>query len=130
MFEIAKNVIESGNFELSDMLKKIDTLWIQGSITEEQKLELITLAQSKANISASLNIQEKILELDQRISVLEQLQTDTEPEEEYPEYVIGKWYYNGDKITCDGDKYICTAPEGQVCTWSPIEYPAYWKKQR
>ena len=130
MFEIAKNVIESGNFELSDMLKKIDTLWIQGSITEEQKLELITLAQSKANISASLNIQEKILELDQRISVLEQLQTDTEPEEEYPEYVIGKWYYNGDKITCDGDKYICIAPEGQVCTWSPFEYPAYWEKQR
>lgn len=130
MYGIAKNVIESGNFELSDMLKKIDTLWIQGSITEEQKLELTALAQSKANISASLDIQEKLLELDQRISVLEQLQTDTEPADEYPEYVIGKWYYNGDKITCDGDKYICIAPEGQVCTWSPFEYPAYWEKQR
>ena len=112
------------------MLKKIDTLWIQGSITEEQKLELITLAQSKANISASLNIQEKILELDKRITALEQAQDSPEPTDEYPEYVVGKWYYNGDKVTCDGDKYICTAPEGQVCTWSPIEYPAYWKKQR
>lgn len=129
MFEIAKNVIESGNFELSDMLKKIDTLWIQGSITEKQKSELTALAQSKANISASLDIQEKLLEFDRRITALEQSQEDTKPEDEYPEYVIGKWYYNGDKVTCDGDRYICIAPEGQVCTWSPLEYPAYWEKQ-
>ena len=129
MFEIAKNVIESGNFELSDMLKKIDTLWIQGSITEEQKTELTSLAQSKADITASLDIQAKLLELDRRITALEQSQDVAEPADEYPEYVIGKWYYNGDKVTCDGDRYICIAPEGQVCTWSPLEYPAYWEKQ-
>ena len=129
MFEIAKNVIESGNFELSDMLKKIDTLWIQGSITEEQKTELTSLAQSKADITASLDIQAKMLELDRRITALEQSQDVAEPADEYPEYVIGKWYYNGDKVTCDGGRYICIAPEGQVCTWSPFEYPAYWEKQ-
>lgn len=37
MYEIVKNVIMSKRYELNDMLKKIDTLWVQGDITEEQK---------------------------------------------------------------------------------------------
>lgn len=52
----------------------------------------------------------------------------TEPSDVYPEYVVVKWYYNGDKITFDNEKYICTAPDGQVCVWSPVDYPAYWQK--
>ena len=37
MYEIIKNVIEAGNYELGDMLKKINTVWIESAITEEQK---------------------------------------------------------------------------------------------
>ena len=48
MYEIIKSVIEEGRYELSDILKKIDTIWIQGGITEEQKMELVVLAQEKA----------------------------------------------------------------------------------
>ena len=40
MYEIFKNVINSKRYNLDDMLKKIDTLWVQGDITEEQKKEL------------------------------------------------------------------------------------------
>lgn len=32
MYEIVKNVITSGQYELTDMLKKIDTLWLQGGV--------------------------------------------------------------------------------------------------
>lgn len=49
MYEIVKNVIESRRYSLDDILKKIDTLWVQGSISEEQKKELVTLAQSNAD---------------------------------------------------------------------------------
>lgn len=49
MYEIFKNVINSKRYNLDDMLKKIDTLWVQGDITEEQKKELVTLAQTNAN---------------------------------------------------------------------------------
>ena len=35
------------------MLKKIDTLWVQGDITEEQRKELVTLAQTNADPSQS-----------------------------------------------------------------------------
>lgn len=38
-------------------------------------------------------------------------------------------YYNGDKITFEGAHYICIAPEGTACVWSPTAYPNYWQKQ-
>ena len=40
MYDIIKTVISSGRYELSDMLKKIDTIWLQGSLTGSQKSEL------------------------------------------------------------------------------------------
>lgn len=43
-----------------------------------------------------------------------------------PEYEAGKWYYAGDTVKHKGKVYTCTAPEGQVCVWSPEDYPAYW----
>ena len=30
MYEIVKNVIQAGRYELSDMLKKIDVIWVTG----------------------------------------------------------------------------------------------------
>ena len=35
MYEIVKNVIESGQYELTDMLKKIDTIWFQGTLDDD-----------------------------------------------------------------------------------------------
>ena len=131
MQKIIEKVIESKNFELSDILKKIDTLWVQGSITEEVKKILADKARNNANMQNSMDILAKLEELDKRVKALEEAKTSTETEEPteeyYPEYTAGKWYYAGDKVTFDGKVYECTAPEGQVCTWSPSEYPAYWE---
>lgn len=44
MYEIFKNVINSKEYSLEDILKKIDTKWVQSEITDEQRDELITLA--------------------------------------------------------------------------------------
>ena len=130
MQKIIEKVIESKNFELSDILKKIDTLWVQGSITEEVKKILADKARNNANMQNSMDILAKLEELDKRVKALEsQAETETEEptEASYPEYEVGKWYYAGDKVMFEGGAYECTAPEGQVCTWSPSEYPAYWK---
>ena len=37
MYEIVRNVINQRDTPLDDMLKKIDTLWVQKHITEEQR---------------------------------------------------------------------------------------------
>lgn len=140
MYEITKSVIDSKCYELTDMLKKINTIWIQGDITDEQKAELIALAQENADVTNSVDLMKKVEELDKRVRKLEEAQKDSEGDSEsdgtdeeegeselYPEYIVGKWYYNGDKCSEDGKNYICIAPEGKVCTWSPSEYPPYWQ---
>ena len=37
MFEIIQNVIKEGRYNLTELLVKIDTLWVQGSLTDEAK---------------------------------------------------------------------------------------------
>lgn len=137
MYLTIKSIIESGNFELSDMLNKIEVMWLKGSITDDERDELIQLARDNADVSQSVDVMTKLTDHDKRIADLEakveQLLAGATPEpeptpDEYPAYVEGKWYYNGDKITfTDGKKYVCIAPEGQVCVWSPEGYPTYWQ---
>ena len=125
MYDVIKDVINTRRYVLADMLHKIDTLWAQGDIDDEQRTELIALAQGNANTEQEVNVLAKLEELEQRVRALET--GSTEPGEAYPDYVVGKWYYSGDKITFEGGKYKCIAPDGVVCVWSPKEYPVYWE---
>lgn len=129
MYENILNVIKNDDYKLGEMLEKIDTMYIKGRITKEQMEELEELARQNANVGNSVEIIEKLKELELRIKELENKEeTEPTPGEEYPEYIPGKWYYKGDKISFKGKKYICIAPEGQVCVWSPEEYPTYWEE--
>lgn len=141
MYEIIKNVLESGRFELTAILKKIDTIWIQGDLTDEQKSELVELAQTKADpINSYAPLQEQLDKAFEQIKALEgrivKLETGestepTEPADEYPDYKqpIGAHdaYYYGDTVTWKNKKYICIAPEGTACVWDPDTYPAFWQ---
>lgn len=144
MYEIVKSVIESGRYELVDMLKKIDTLWVQSELTEEQKKELETLARDKAipeNSYAGLQEQidtlyqtvsevtAAISDLTDRVTILEGGEPPAPPEpEEWPEYVqptgAHDAYNTGDKITYNGQHYICKM---DGCVWNPSDYPAGWE---
>lgn len=147
MYKKIKEVIESSRFELSDMLKKIDTIWLQGDITEEQKTELVKLAQEKANPENSYaplqeqidnlfkitdTLQTEVKTLSDKVTKLEGGEIEPEPPSaEYPEYKqpTGSHdaYYKGDKVTFKGKKYICIAPDDYAVVWNPEEYPAYWQ---
>lgn len=144
MYEIVKSVIESGRYELVDMLKKIDTLWVQSELTEEQKKELETLARDKAipkNSYAGLQEQinklyqtvsevtAAIADITERVTILEGGEPPAPPEpEEWPEYVqptgAHNAYNTGDKITYNGQHYICKM---DGCVWNPSDYPAGWE---
>ena len=127
MQKIIEKVIETKNFELSDMLRKIDTLWVQGSINEETRKMLSDKARNNATLDKSFDILSKLEELDKRLKALENKGTE-ETEETYEEFVSGKWYYNGNKITFEGKNYVCIAPDGATCVWNPTDYPAYWEE--
>lgn len=126
MYEIIKNVITSGRYELSDMLKKIDIIWLQGELEDNKRIELIDLAKENVNFENSIAVVEKLKELDTRVTALEKKETFVN--DEYSEYKKGKWYYKGDEVTFNGLRYVCIVPDTRVCTWSPEEYPEYWEE--
>lgn len=142
MYAIIKSVINSGNYELTDMLSKIDTMWVQGSITDEQRTELTALARDKATPEATYApLQEQVDALAVRIDALTQRvaaledggttgDTPTTPADEWPEYVqptgAHDAYKIGDKITYNGQHYICKM---DGCVWTPDAYPAGWEVQ-
>lgn len=153
MYEIIKNVINTGDYELKDFLEKINIMYIEGEITKEQKDELDNLARANANPENSyaplqkqidnlyleLNTLKSTVEANARgMSALKEVVeklggTVTEPEipvtEEYPEYKqptgAHDAYKVGDKITFEGKKYTCILDN---CVWSPTEYPSAWQE--
>ena len=135
MYNIIKNVIHEGRYDLSSLLIKLDTLWLQSQITDEQKEELVNLARENANAEQSIEVLEKLKSIDveiakinERLTELESGSTEpTPPKPQYPPYVQGMWYYKDDTVSFEGNNYVCIAPEGTVCVWSPKEYPKYWK---
>ena len=80
MYGVVKNVINAKRYELTDMLKKIDTFWAQGIITEEQRTELVSLAQNNAKVENSVDILKKLEELDKRVTALEKAKAPVEDE--------------------------------------------------
>lgn len=69
MYEIIETVINSGNFELNDILKKIDIIWLQGGITDNERMQLIESARENAIPEASYApLQEQIDVLAEKIS--------------------------------------------------------------
>lgn len=133
MYNVAKSVIEMGGYNLTDILGKIDKLWLKGSISDSEREDLYTMAQTNARVKDSIDIVAKITELEAKINALEAeiegAGEDTSGSDTVPdEFVVGKWYYAGNKITYNGEAYECIAPEGVACVWSPDDYPAYWKE--
>ena len=135
MYEIFKNVLNNRNYELVDILNKIDEFYVQDSLTKEQKEELEEEARKNANPTNSYaDLQTQIDKLADRITALENKlantgsSTPTEPTEEYPEYVqptgAHDAYKVGDKITYNGKKYECIY---DGCVWTPDAYPAGWR---
>lgn len=128
MKSIFQSVIATGGYDLSNLLKMIDRYHIEGKLSDADKDELYAKARGNADAASSIDVMKKLQELDKRVRKLEQGETTENPTGDYPEYIAGKWYYAGNKITYGGVNYVCVAPEGAVCTWSPAEYPAYWEK--
>ena len=71
MYEIIKNVIQSGRYELTDILTKIDTLWVKSSLTDDERTELTDLARSGADPAQGVDVLAKLSDLDRRVAALE-----------------------------------------------------------
>ena len=148
MYEIIKNVIESGIFKLNDLSAKIDTLWIGGKLTDEERENLVSLMSDHLNPATEApqdyellarqiaELKETVSSLTDRVTALEG--GETEPEE--PEGVaIPEWkpwdgisdqYQYGAVVTHNG-KYWQNVLLGQQNVWEPESAGVderYWKE--
>lgn len=137
MFDLIKEVINSRAYKLEDMLYKINKMYIESYITEQEKTELDNLARENADpVNSYAPIQEQInniyLEITKIKETINELKGTEEPvepgEDEYPEFVqptgAHNCYNKGSKITFEGEKKICNI---DGCVWSPDAYPAAWR---
>lgn len=130
---IIRSAIETGSYDLSGMLETIAYHQAHGGMTLEEMEELTGKARENAKPQYDPSADfEKVLtqlhDLETRVAALESGTSQPPVTVEYPEFVVGKWYYNGNGCTFEGKKFDCIAPEGVVCVWSPAEYPTYWQE--
>ena len=153
MYEIFKNILNERDYELVDILDKIDEYYIKSKLSKEQKEELEEEARQNANPENSYadfqkqidDLAEKIKELQVTVNAnaqgmsaikeaVEKLggvitPSEKPTEDEYPEYVqptgAHDAYKVGDKITYNGKHYECIY---NGCVWTPDAYPAGWKE--
>lgn len=138
MHDTIKDVINSGRYELNDMLHKIDTLWVQGDLDDDQRDELVELARENATPEQTYApIQEQIDQafaqikaLGDRVAALEAGKTpEPSPEpEEWPAWVqptgAHDCYNTGDIVNYNGTLYKSVI-DGNV--WAPDAYPQGWE---
>ena len=128
MYEIIKNVINSKDYKLEEMLYKINKMYIESAITEAEKTELDNLARQNAKAENSYDIQKQLDSIFERLEKLEAKEPEI-PSEEYPEFKqpagAHDAYKTGDKIVYKGKKYICKMNN---CVWSPEVYPSAWEE--
>lgn len=141
MYDEVMKVIETGGYDLADLLHRIDVLYAGGRLTDEEREALVGEAREKADPTAAYAPVEQRLEtleawragVERRLVAIEAGgDGPEEPEDEYPPYVqptgAHDAYHNGDKVTWNGEHYVCTAPSGVACVWDPGTYPAYWRE--
>lgn len=123
---IFEQTIQRGEFDLTEMLERIDTYNVESKITDEERESLYTLAREHA--APQYNYDAEIEALWAAIRELQQAQEEgggTEPTDEWPEYVqptgAHDAYQVGDKVTFNGKRYVCKLAN---CVWSPDAYPA------
>lgn len=133
MKSIIENVIASRNYELADLLRKIDKLWLEGGISDAEREELAAAARDNVNMDKGYADHEaRIRALEEAVAALQQGGGDAPEAEEYPAWKqptgAHDAYFTGSKMTyADAKKYECIAPAGVGVTYGPDVLPNFWK---
>ena len=127
MYSIFMNVIQRGGFDLTSLLKKIDSYHIEGKLTDVERDDLYALARKSPE--AQYDLKAEIEAIWAAIRAIQQGSA-AEPEtpaDEWPEYVQPSGahdaYQVGAKITHGGKRYVCNLPN---CVWAPDVLPSAW----
>ena len=135
MYNSVLIVIQSGEYNLSDLIKKIDTLWLKSYLTDDERESLTKLAIEKANPDAGLpSFSERMAALEKRVSKLEgNLSSGGDSgSSDWPEWVqptgAHDAYAKGSQVTHNGERYVSRIDAN---VWEPGVFgsESLWAKQ-
>ena len=135
MYNSVLIVIQSGEYNLSDLTKKIDTLWLKSYLTDDEREGLTKLAIEKANPDAGLpSFSERMAALEKRVSKLEgNLSSGGDSgSSDWPEWVrptgAHNAYAKGSQVTHNGERYVSKIDAN---VWEPgvLGSDFLWTKQ-
>lgn len=111
---IIRSYIASGTYVLAQLEGRIDALWIEGKLTDEQRSELLQLAANNAKDVLQINVVEKLAELERRIYDLE-FPTDIYPIWQQGQVSVKGQPYRFD-VTGDGELDLVRYDGGRAST--------------
>ena len=135
MYNSVLIVIQSGEYDLSDLTKKIDTLWLKSYLTDDERENLTKLAIEKASPDAGLpSFSERLASLEKRVSKLEGGSSSggDSGSSDWPEWVqptgAHDAYAKGSQVTHHGEKYVSQIDAN---VWEPGVFgsESLWTKQ-
>ena len=128
MKSIFENVIKKGGYDLTKLLRKVDTYHVEGKITDAERDELYALARTKPEAQYDYKG-----EIDRLWAAIRGLQKGEATEDTEGNAAV-EWvqptgahdaYNKGDKVTFTDGKVYVSVIDGNV--WSPLVYPAGWQ---
>lgn len=136
MKTIFSRVIAQRNYDLATMLDRIDEYHVAGKLNDIERDQLI--AEARGEAVPGLDVVNEIQRLWAAIHELEahvaEIGGEIEggvDEADVPEYVqptgAHDAYYYGSIARYKDALYMCVAPEGVACVWSPDVMPGYWR---
>lgn len=139
MYEIIKAIIENGIFRVNDLTNKIDTLWAESKLSDDERNQLVQMMTDHLNPdSEAPELKDMYERLEARVSTLEaEVQalkgeepgTVTVPAWEPWDGISDKYQY-GAVVTHNG-KYFLDVLQGMQNTWEPESAGVderYWKE--
>lgn len=120
------NYIRTGNFNYEDLTYKLDKMYIEGKLTEEDRDELVNLSAEHAKDAEQVDIFAKLVDLEHRIVQLETA--------DFAVWASGystkkgetvKYDYDGDGILdllrYDGGRSYTTLSPGKIDGWHVVD---------
>ena len=136
MKRIFEKIIARGGYSLTGILERIDEYHIEGKLTDEERVHLIAAARGDATPGMDVKQEIQLLwaavrELQAEIAVGSGEADEGIDEADVPEYQAPTGahdaYYYGSVCRYGDNLYMCIAPEGVACVWSPDVMPGYWQ---
>ena len=146
MYEIIKNIIENGAFRVNDLTNKIDTLWAESKLSDDERNQLVQMMTDHLNPdSEAPELKELYERLEARVTALEAdvqaLKGGEEPggEEEPGTVTVPAWEpwdgisskYQYGAVVTHNEKYFLNVLQGMQNTWEPESAGVderYWKE--